>query len=57
MMGILFMDFELMFSVLCAVDHVGDGFPVPRCRTYRIRIGFRRIRNIVPPGGETPPLH
>ena len=46
-----------MFIVLCAVDNVGATIGRPCSRMFRIRIGFRRIRNIVPPGGGSPPLH
>ena len=39
------------FVVLCAVDNVGAAIGRPRREMLRIRIGFRRIRDIVPSGG------
>ena len=40
-----------MFAVLYAVDNAGATIGRPCKEMLRIRIGFRRIRDIVPSGG------
>ena len=46
-----------MFVALCAVDNVGAAIRRPRSKMLRFRRKPMRIRNAVPPGGGSPPLH